>query len=63
MYPSMDWKKYIFNNIYLQSQNNLNISGGSDNVRYFISVGYTYQNGLLKELPGQMYDNNYRYNR
>ena len=25
--------KYIFNNIYLQSQNNLNISGGSDNVR------------------------------
>lgn len=32
-------------------------------MRYFISVGYTYQNGLLKELPGQMYDNNYRYNR
>ena len=63
MYPSMDWKKYIFNNVYLQSQNNLNISGGSENVRYFISVGYTYQNGLLKELPGQMYDNNYRYNR
>ena len=63
MYPSMDWKKYIFNNLYLQSQNNLNISGGSENVRYFISVGYTYQNGLLKELPGQTYDNNYRYNR
>ena len=63
MYPNMDWKKYIFHNLYLQSQNNVNISGGNDNVQYFVSVGYTYQNGLLKELPGQLYDNNYRYNR
>lgn len=63
MYPSMDWKKYIFNDVYLQSKNNINISGGSDNVKYFISIGYLYQNGLLKELPGQKYDNNYRYDR
>lgn len=63
MYPNMDWKKYIFHNLYLQSQNNVNISGGNDNVQYFVSVGYTYQNGLLKELPGQLYGNNYRYNR
>lgn len=63
MYPSVNWRDYIFNNVYLQSKNNVNISGGSDNVQYFISVGYTYQNGLLKELPGQRYDNNYRYNR
>lgn len=63
MYPSMDWKDYIFKDVFMQSQNNLNISGGSKNVKYFISVGYLYQNGLLKELPGQTYDNNYRYNR
>lgn len=63
MYPSMDWKKYIFKNAFLQSKNNLNISGGSDDVKYFISVGYTYQNGLLKDLPGQTYNNNYRYDR
>lgn len=63
MYPSMDWKKYIFNDVYLQSKNNINISGGSDDVKYFISIGYLYQNGLLKELPGQKYDNNYRYDR
>lgn len=63
MYPSMDWGKYIFNDIYLQSKNNLNISGGSENVKYFISIGYLYQNGLLKQLPGQKYDNNYRYDR
>lgn len=63
MYPSMDWQEYCFNDAFLQSRNNINISGGSDKVKYFISVGYMYQNGLLKELPGQTYDSNYRYNR
>lgn len=63
MYPSMNWGDYIFNDLYLQSKNNINISGGSENVKYFISVGYLYQNGLLKQLPGQKYDNNYRYDR
>lgn len=63
MYPNMDWGDYIFNDVFLQSKNNVNISGGSDNVKYFISVGYLYQNGLLKQLPGQKYDNNYRYDR
>lgn len=63
MYPNMNWGDYIFNDVYLQSKNNINISGGSDNVKYFVSIGYLYQNGLLKQLPGQKYDNNYRYDR
>ena len=63
MYPSIDWQDYIFRNVFLMSRNNVNISGGSDNVKYFVSVGYLYQNGMLKDLPGQNYDNNYRYNR
>ena len=63
MYPSMDWKKYIFNDLYMQTKNNVNISGGGDKVKYFVSLGYLYQNGLLKDLPGQQYDNNYRYDR
>lgn len=63
MYPSMNWKKYIFKDYYLQNKNNVNISGGSDDVKYFLSVGYLYQNGLLKQLPGQRYNNNYRYDR
>ena len=63
MYPSMDWQDYCFNDVFMQSRSNINISGGSDNVKYFISVGYLYQNGLLKQLPGQTYDNNYRYDR
>lgn len=63
MYPNMNWKNYLFNDYFTQNRNNLNISGGSENVKYFVSGSYLYQNGLLKNLPGQAYDNNYRYNR
>lgn len=63
MYPNMKWMDYVFHNVFLQSKNNVNISGGSENVKYFISVGYLYQNGIMKDLPGQNYNNNYRYDR
>lgn len=63
MYPNVKWGDYIFNDVFLQSKNNFNISGGSENVKYFISLSYLYQDGLLKQLPGQTYNNNYRYDR
>lgn len=63
MYPSMDWTDYIFNDVFLQNKNNINISGGNENVKYFVSLGYLWQNGMLKSLPGQKYDNNYSYSR
>ena len=63
MFPSIDWQDYIFNDVFLQSRDNINISGGNENVKYFVSLGYLWQNGLLKLLPGQPYDNNYSYNR
>lgn len=59
----MDWQDYCFNDVFVQSRNNINISGGNDKVKYFVSLGYLFQNGLLKQLPGQTYDNNYRYDR
>ena len=39
MYPSMDWSDYIFNDVFLQNKNNINISGGNETVKYFISLG------------------------
>lgn len=63
MYPSIKWSDYIFRDVFMQTKNNINISGGSDDVKYFISVGYLYQNGMLKQFAGQSYDNNYSYNR
>lgn len=63
MYPNMNWKKLMFNDVFLQSKNNVNISGGGDKVRYFVSLGYLYQNGVVKQLETLSYNNNYSYNR
>ena len=63
MYPNVDWMDYLFRDVFVQSKNNVNISGGSENVRYFVSVGYLYQNGVVKQLETLSYNNNYSYNR
>lgn len=63
MYPNINWKEYMYSKLFLQSKNNINISGGNDRVKYFISLGYLYQNGILKQFDALSYDNNYRYDR
>lgn len=58
----MDWVDYCLKDMTLQTQHNVNISGGTDRVRYFISAGAYTQGGLFKEfdLP---YNLSYQYNR
>lgn len=63
MYPSVDWTRYLMNESSMQTQHNINISGGSENVKYFASMGFLYQNGLFKQFPELNYDNNYKYRR
>ncbi|MBR5043488.1 MAG: TonB-dependent receptor [Bacteroidales bacterium] len=63
MFPNTNWNEVMFRKAFMQTKNNINISGGSDKVRYFVSMGYMYQDGLLKQIPGVDYDNNYAYNR
>ncbi|MGV8133881.1 MAG: TonB-dependent receptor [Mangrovibacterium sp.] len=63
MYPNVDWRRYIMNKRSIQTQHNINISGGTEKVRYFISMGFLFQNGLFKQLEGLDYDNNYKYKR
>ncbi|HZY24766.1 MAG TPA: SusC/RagA family TonB-linked outer membrane protein, partial [Bacteroidales bacterium] len=46
-YPSVDWYNYMFNKSTGQSQDNINISGGTDKVKYFVSAGYFNQEGLI----------------
>lgn len=61
-YPDIDWMDYILKDASLQTQHNMNISGGTDKVRYFISVGAFSQNGLFKTFSTG-YDYNYDYKR
>ncbi len=44
-HPDVDWFDLVLKNYSAQQQHNFNISGGSDNVKYFISLGYFDQNG------------------
>ena len=61
-FPSIQWTDYIMGDATLQSQHNMNISGGTDKVRYFISAGAYTQGGLFNEfsLP---YNISYQYRR
>ena len=61
-FPSTRWADYIMKDVTLQQQHNLNISGGTDRVKYFISAGYYSQGGLFKEF-GRGYDYGYQYQR
>ena len=61
-FPSVDWIDYCLKDMSVQTQHNVNISGGTDRIRYFISAGAYTQGGLFKEfdLP---YNLSYQYNR
>lgn len=61
-FPSIDWVDYLMKDATIQSQHNMNITGGTDRIRYFISAGAYTQGGLFKEfdLP---YSLGYQYKR
>jgi len=61
-YPDVDWMDYLLKNVALQSQHNVNISGGAENIRYFVSLGAYTQEGLFKTFDAG-YDFNFNYNR
>ena len=61
-FPNTRWADYIMKDITLQQQHNLNISGGTNRVRYFISAGFYSQDGLFKEF-GSNYNYGYQYKR
>lgn len=62
IYPDMDWYDYVLKKAVPQTQHNVNLSGGTDKARYFVSVGYLFQDGLFKTF-GTDKRNNFLYNR
>ncbi|MCI1639718.1 MAG: TonB-dependent receptor [Bacteroidales bacterium] len=43
-----DWNKLIIAKTAPQTQHNISISGGTDKVQYYVSMGYLYQQGFFK---------------
>ena len=48
VYSNTDWVNYLVRRVAPQTQHNINISGGTDRVKYFTSVGVFTQDGLFK---------------
>ncbi|MEP7106465.1 MAG: TonB-dependent receptor [Ferruginibacter sp.] len=47
-FPNTDWADATLKKAALQNQANVAVSGGSENVKYFVSLGTLYQDGLYK---------------
>ncbi|PCH77822.1 MAG: SusC/RagA family TonB-linked outer membrane protein [Flavobacteriaceae bacterium] len=63
LYPDTDWQKKLYNNFAPQEQYNINISGGSNRVRYFTSIGLFKQKGIFNGNDDLDYNGNFTYNR
>lgn len=48
-YPDVDWFSTMYRKSAGQSQHNLNVNGGVERVKYFISAGYFNQEGMFNE--------------
>ena len=61
-YPNTDWQKETLKNFALQNQHSLAINGGTDNVKYYVSLGTIYQDGLYKNGATKYKQYNFRSN-
>ncbi len=65
-HPNVNWREVLFKKFSQQYRANIDMSGGSARAKYFVSVGYLFQNGMLKDFSSdQNVNNNYyqkRYN-
>ena len=63
VYPDTDWMDLLMKKTAWQDQHNINIRGGNEMVRYFISTGVLNQRGLFKTLNYVDPNENFGYNR
>lgn len=61
-HPDVNWTEMMIRDAAVQSQHNLNISGGTDRVKYFASLGVFSQEGLFKVFKNRN-DKGFKYNR
>lgn len=57
-YPDINWYDYMLKDFSTQTQTNFNVSGGTERVKYFVSLGVFTQDGMLDT---SIYDPGYSY--
>ena len=48
LHPDVDWVEEFLKKVSVRTHHNINVSGGTETVKYFISLGYYDQNGMYK---------------
>lgn len=63
-YPNVDWQDALFKDYAMSYNPNINISGGTKNVKYFASVDYLHEGDLFREYNnGRGYQAGYGFDR
>lgn len=63
LYPDVNWFDEIFTKYSTNNLGSLNIRGGGETARYFVSLSYLNENGNLKNNPDNEYKSNFQLNR
>ena len=58
VYPAVDWYNELFNDNVFNSRANINMSGGSETARYYVSLGISDDNGIMKVDKRNNYNSN-----
>jgi len=62
VYPNTNWTDMLIKSSAMQTQHNFNISGGTEDVKYYASLGAFTQDGLFKTFENGN-DKGFKYNR
>lgn len=63
LHPNINWMDQLFNDFGNNAKVNMNISGGSEKMTYFVSAGLYNENGLFKTDELKNYDSKISFNR
>lgn len=61
-HPNIDWKEYLMRKVAFQQKYNLSISGGTKNTKYYTSIAFFDQGGLMKDMSSMVDDVIYSHN-
>ena len=62
-FPQINWWDEIVKEVGYQQQYNINISGGSDFMKYFASVGYLNDGDIFNSKKNELFDPSFKYQR
>ena len=63
LYPDVDWLDAVYNKFGRNRQATVNVSGGAEAAKYYVSLGYYDEKGLFKTSDTESYDADTRFKR